>query len=190
MRKVILAMFVSLDGYIEGPKGELTPPVWSDDLQHHWADANVDDAGLLLYGRTNFQLNAKFWQAAERQTDNSAAFRALTRKMNDLPKIVFSRTLKAADWNGRVVAADIAGEIARLKREPGKDLVMFGGADIANTFIGLDLIDAYRIMVTPTLLGDGKRLFNGGQPRRQLVHTGTQQMDTGAVILSYQTTPL
>ena len=186
MRKVVLAMFMSLDGYIEGPKGEFVPPAWSDDLQRYWADDNVDRAGLLLYGRTNFQFNAGFWQAAEADAKNPEPFRAFARRMNALPKLCFSRTLKEADWNGRVVRDDIAGEIARLKQQPGKDMMMFGGADIARFFIARDLFDAYRIMVTPTLLGDGKRLFDGGYQRRQLKHTGTKQMDTGAVILTYE----
>lgn len=186
MRKVILAMFISLDGYIEGPKGEFVPPAWSDDLQRHWADDNVDRAGLLLYGRRNFEFNAGFWQPAETDANNPASFRAFASRMNALPKLCFSRTLSTVDWNGRLVRDDIAGEIARLKQEPGKDMMMFGGADIARFFIGLDLFDEYRIMVTPTLLGDGKRLFDGGYERRQLQHTDTRQMDTGAVILTYE----
>lgn len=186
MRKVILAMFMSLDGYIEGPNGEFVPPAWSDDMQRHWSDANIDAAGLLLYGRTNFQFNAAFWQAAEADASNPPAFRDVARKMNTLPKIVFSRQLKEADWNGRVVANDIATEIARLKQEPGKDMLVLGGAEIARTFISLDLFDTYRIMITPTLLGGGKRLYDGGYGRRQLILTQTQQMDTGSVILTYR----
>jgi len=186
MRKVILAMFMSLDGYIEGPKGEFVPPAWSDDLQRHWADAHVDRAGLLLYGRVNFQFNAAFWQAAEADQNNPAPFRAFAAKMNALPKLVFSRSLQTADWNGRVVSQNIEAEIARAKQQPGKDIMMFGGANIARFFLAQDLFDEIRIMVTPTLLGDGKRLFDGGYERRQLKHSGTQQMDTGAVILSYE----
>ena len=186
MRKVVLAMFMSLDGYIEGPKGEFVPPAWSDDLQRHWADDNVDRTDLLLYGRVNFQFNAGFWQPAEHEANNPEAFRAFARRMNALPKLCFSRSLRQVDWNGRVIGNDIAGEIARLKQESGKDMMMFGGAGIARTFIGLDLFDEYRIMVTPTLLGDGKRLFDGGYERRQLKHTQTKQMDTGAVILTYE----
>jgi len=186
MRKVVLAMFMSLDGYIEGPKGEFVPPAWSDDLQRYWADDNVDRTDLLLYGRTNFQFNAGFWQPAEQDVNNPAPFRAFARRMNTLPKLCFSRSLGQVDWNGRVVRDDIAGEITRLKQQPGKDMMMFGGATIARTFIALDLFDEYRIMVTPILLGDGKRLFDGGYERRQLRHTDVKQMDTGAVILSYE----
>jgi dihydrofolate reductase len=188
MRKAILAMFMSLDGYIEGPNGEFVPPAWSDDMQRHWADTNIDAAGLLLYGRRNFQFNASFWQEAEAKADNPPAFRAMAHRMNALPKLVFSRTLTEADWNGRVVTDGIAAEINRQKQEPGKDMLMFGGAEIARTFMGLDLFDTYRIMVTPILLGGGKRLFDGGYDRRQLKLIQTQQMDTGSVILTYQPT--
>lgn len=186
MRKAILAMFMSLDGYIEGPDGEFIPPAWSDDMQRHWADANIDAAGLLLYGRRNFQFNAGFWQQAEAEADHPPAFRATARKMNALPKLVFSRSLTTADWNGRVVRDDIAAEIARQKQESGKDMLMFGGAEIARTFMELDLFDVYRIMVTPILLGGGKRLSDGGYARRPLALMQTQQMDTGSVILTYQ----
>jgi dihydrofolate reductase len=186
MPKVILAMFMSLDGFIEGPQGEFVPPDWSDELQRYWADDNVDAAGMLLYGRVNFQFNAGFWQAAETDDANAPQFRAFARRMNGLPKLVFSRTLENPGWNGRVVKADIAGEIARQKQAPGKDLVMFGGAGIARSFMALGLIDEYRLMVAPVLLGAGKPLFAGGYERRKLTLAGARQLDTGAMLLSYR----
>src|SRR6476660_661457 len=186
MSKVILAMFMSLDGFIEGPNGEFIPPDWSVDLQCYWADDNTDAAGTLLYGRVNFQFNAGFWQGAAADESNSAEFRAFARKMNSLPKLVFSRSLQNPGWNGRVVKDDIPREIARLKQQPSEDLMMFGGAGIAQAFMKLELIDEYRLMVTPTLLGAGKRLFEGGYERAKLKLVKSQPLDTGAVLLYYQ----
>jgi dihydrofolate reductase len=187
MSKLVLAMFMSLDGYIEGPKGEFVSPDWSGDLQRYWADDNTDAAGMLLYGRVNFEFNAGFWQPAAADESNPAELRSFARKMNDLPKIVFSRSLKNPGWNGRVVTeTNIPAEIARLKQQPGPDLMMFGGAGIAQAFMKLDLIDEYRLLVTPTLLGGGKRLFEGSYDRAKLKLVKSQALDTGAVLLYYQ----
>jgi hypothetical protein len=106
--------------------------------------------------------------------------------MNATPKTVFSRTLPdEPGWNGTVVRDDLPGAVAALQAEGGKDLYMFGGAEIAGSFMALDLIDEYRLMITPGLLGDGKRLFNQPTDRLGLSLIDVQPLDTGAVILHY-----
>jgi len=185
--KLVLSMFISLDGYIEGPGGEFVPPAWSGDLEKHWSGYALARAGHLLYGRTNFLFNKGFWTQAETDPNSVAAGISYAGTMNRLPKTVFSRTLTGdPGWNARLVRDDIAGAVARLKAETTGDVYSFGGAGLANSLVALDLVDEYRLMVTPGLLGDGKRLFGGGLPRIPLSLVEAQPLDTGAVILRYR----
>ena len=186
MRQVILAMFMSLDGYFAGPGGEFIPPPMSDDLSRHWSDANVEDAGTLLYGRVSFEFNSQFWPSLEADPTTPNATRTFARRMNDLPKVVFSTTLKEVGWNARVVGANVAGAVEALRHEPGKDMVLIAGADLASSFMKLDLIDVYRILITPTLLGEGIPLFRGGFDVRPLELMRHQALDSGAMVLEYR----
>ena len=186
MRKVILSMFMSLDGFIEGPDGEFAPPPWSDDMQEKWSGAGMASAGLLVYGRKNFEFNAAYWQGAEHDEAAGADDRAFARLMNGLPKLVVSSTLQTVDWNGVLAGPDLVVDLARLKQEPGGDIVVLGGAGVANSLMRLGVIDEYRILLVPVLLGDGKRLFEGGDERRPLDLISAQQVDTGAMILRYR----
>jgi dihydrofolate reductase len=187
MPKLVLSMFTSLDGYIEGPGGEFVPPPWSDDVEQHWSGYALERAAHLIYGRTNFLFNKGFWSAAETDPTSPAASIAYAGTMNRLPKTVFSTTLKGdPGWNGTFAEGDVAGVIGTLKAQASGDLYAFGGAGIANSLVARDLVDEYRLMVTPVLLGDGKRLFEGGRPRLALTLIETRRLDTGAVVLHYR----
>ena len=186
MAKLVLSMFVSLDFYIEGPGGEFVPPAWSDDLERHWSGYALARSGHLLYGRINFLFNKGFWSAADTDPESPAAGISYAGKMNRLPKMVFSRTLSGdPGWNAEV-SRDVQGSVERLKAETDGDIYSFGGAGLAQSLVALDLIDEYRLMVTPTLLGDGKRLFEGGRARLPLTLLDVQRLDTGAVIIHYE----
>jgi dihydrofolate reductase len=187
MAKLVLAMFTSLDGYIERPNGEFVPPAWSGDLETHWSGYGLKRAAHLLYGRTNFLFNKGFWSAAETDPSSPAAGISYAATMNRLSKSVVSRTLTGdPGWNASLVKDDIAGAVAKLKATMQGDIYSFGGAGLANTLVRLDLPDEYRIMVTPELFGDGKRLFESGLPRLALGLIEAKTMDTGAVILHYR----
>jgi dihydrofolate reductase len=187
MAELVLSMFVSLDGYIERPGGEFVPPAWSDDLERHWSGYALERAGHLLYGRKNFLFNKAFWSVADTDPHSPAAGIAYAGLMNRLPKTVFSTTLTGdPGWNATLVSGDLPGAIARLKAQTTGDLYMFGGAGIANSVMALDLVDEYRLMITPDLLGDGKRLFADGRPRLALALVESRPLDTGAVILRYR----
>ena len=106
--------------------------------------------------------------------------------MNELPKIVFSRTLEKAEWkNSRLVKGNVAEEVASLKRQPGKDLALFGSAHLASTLMRLGLIDEYRIFVNPVVLGGGTPMFDI-KGRTALKLLKTQTLRSGVVILYYQ----
>src|SRR5882762_10247864 len=116
MRKLVLAMFTSLDGYIAGSKGEFIPPTWSDDLERDWSGYALARAGHLLYGRVNFLLNKGFWEPAASDPSSPAASIAHAGTMNKLPKTVFSTTLTGhPGWNATVVRDDLPAVVARLK---------------------------------------------------------------------------
>jgi dihydrofolate reductase len=190
VRNVVLAMMISVDGYIEGPNKEFVPPAWSDDLAKYWSGDNIDNADVMMYGRTCYEGMAAFWTAAEADPQSTPDLVEHARQINSRPKIVFSKTLDKADWsNTRVVSDDISEEISKLKQEPGKELVLLGGADIANTFMKLNLIDEYRLLVAPIVLGGGTPLFKQGVDRHNLKLIEAKTMDTGAVILRYQPEP-
>jgi len=189
MGKLVLQIFLSLDGYFTGTNDELIPPDWSADLERYWAGEALSRASHLLYGRVNFVFNKGFWQAAETDPASPAAAMPHAATMNRLPKTVVSTSM-AGDpgWNAVVLRGDLAAGIACLKdRNPG-DIYSFGGAVLARALIELDLVDEYRLMVTPNLFGGGKRLFEPGFSRMNLVLMASRALDTGAVILHYRRT--
>lgn len=178
MRKLILSMFMSLDGYIAGPGGEFVPPPWSDEVGREWSGWASETGGHILYGRVNFEFNKGFWTSDEAKGMPETPF------MNATPKSVVSRTLEGdLGWNGRAVS-DLAAEVARLKAEPGKDILSFGGAGLAQSLIAQDLPDEYLLMITPSLLGGGLKLFPDGV-RRDLELVESKTLDVGSLIVRY-----
>lgn len=182
MAKLVLSMFTSLDGYIEGPGGQFLPPAWSDDLATHWSGHNLEHARHLVYGRTNFVFNRDFWTAEADPDDPDDQVSIINR----LPKTVVSSTLTGdPGWNAELISSDLEATIGRLKTTVQGDIYCFGGAGMANSLMALDLVDEYRLMVTPVIFGDGKRLFDPGLPRQALKLIESRPLDTGAVILHY-----
>lgn len=187
MRKLVLSMFVSLDGYIAGPGGEFIGPQWSADLEKHWSGYALGRAGHLLYGRVNFLFNKGFWEPAATDPSSPAAHVPHAADMNRLPKSVASRTLSGdPGWNARLLGADLAQAVAELKRTAAGDIFSFGGAGIAQSLIAHDLVDEYRLMITPNLFGDGVPLFGRGFRRQDLKLIDTRTLDTGAVVVHYE----
>jgi len=179
MRKVILHMMASLDGFIEGPNKELDWHAWDDEMEKY-ADDLLSTVDAILLGRVAYELFADYWPSAKD---------SITPKMINLPKIVFSKTLEKVEWkNSRLVKENIAEEMSKMKQQPGKDLVLFGGAGIASTFIKLGLIDEYRIIVNPVVLGRGNPLFKGLKDKLNLKLLKTKTYSSGNVILYYQPT--
>ena len=178
MRKLILSMFMSLDGYIAGPGGEFVPPPWSDEVEREWSGWASEAGGHILYGRVNFEFNKGFWTSAEAEGMPQTPF------TNATPKTVASRSLTGdLGWNGHAVS-DLAEAVARLKAQDGKPILSFGGAGLAHALIAQDLADEYRLMVTPTLLGGGLRLFPDGV-RRELTLLDERRLDVGSLIVRY-----
>ena len=187
MHKLVLAMFMSLDGYVAGPGGEFIRPQWSGDLERYWSGYSLKRAGHLLYGRIYFLFNKGFWEPAATDPNSPAAGIPHAAVMNRLPKSVVSRTLSGdPGWNGKLLRGDVGEAVAHLKRTAAGDVFSFGGAGLAQSLIARDLVDEYRLMITPDLLGDGLRLFAPGFERQSLKLIESQPLDTGALIVHYE----
>ncbi len=182
MRKIILSNLVSLDGYFEGPNREID---WHnvDEEFNEYAIDFLNSVDTLLFGRVTYQLMASYWPTPTAIANDPI----VAEKMNSLPKIVFSRTLEKVEWkNTRLVKEAIAEEISKLKQQPGKDSAIFGSSDLALTFIQHGLIDEYRIIVNPVVLGNGKPLFKGIKDRLNLKLLKTKVFRSGNVCLYYE----
>jgi dihydrofolate reductase len=186
MRKLVLTMFMSLDGFIEGPGKTFVGPRWSDDMQVYWSDINLGRAGALVYGRVAYQFNAQFWPTMGSNPDASQPTRDNAAVINALPKLVLSRTLTQGDWGpATFVGDDVVGAVTALKQQDGKDVVALGGAGMAQTLMAAGLVDEYRILVAPMVLGGGTPLFGPGF-RQKLDLIELKRLDTGSFIISYR----
>jgi dihydrofolate reductase len=185
-RRLYVSMIVSLDGFIEGPNHELD---WFRDGDVHferYCDEMLDSVALGIYGRRAYELMVSYWPNAEKNP-RSPVDLAFARKMNALPKIVLSRTLKSPEWaNTRVLSDRVAETITELKREPGKPIVAWAGAGLVSTLSRLDLVDEYRLIVHPVLLGKGTRLFQEVDARRELRLVRTTQLGDQLVVMCYE----
>ena len=183
MRKIIVSNVVTLDGYFEGAEKEID---WFTVSEGFFAYARkvLASADTLLFGRITYELMLAFWPNATNEDP------VITEKMNSLPKIVFSNTLKKAEWgkwnNAKVVNGNILDEITKIKQQPGKDIVIFGSGTLVSQLSRYDLIDEYRIIVNPLILGRGNSMFAGMDHRLSLKLIKTETLDTGVVVLYYQ----
>jgi dihydrofolate reductase len=174
MRKVIVSTYVTLDGIMEAPENWLFP-FWNEETSKYAHDQLFSSDALLL-GRETYQAFAASWPS---RTGDFAD------RINNLPKYVTSRTLEEASWNNAtILQRDVVEEVSRLKQQPGQDILMYGSANLMHTLMQHDLIDEYRLWLTPVLVGRGKRLFDeeGGKSLKLL---DTRTFSSGEVILTY-----
>ncbi len=176
MRKVHVAEYLSLEGVMEEPAW--TGQFWNDELAKFQYDQLFASDALLL-GRVTYQGFAAAWPT---MTDTGD----FGERMNSLPKYVASRTLTETEWNATLIAGDVATAVATLKQQPGQDLLVYGSGDLVQTLLHHDLIDEYRLMVFPIILGKGKRLFKEGVDTTTLKLVDTKTTSMGVVILTYQ----
>ncbi|MDJ1495295.1 dihydrofolate reductase family protein [Cytophagaceae bacterium DM2B3-1] len=179
MRKIILDLAVTLDGFIEGPNGEVDWCIMDDDMGF---DKFVEEIDTILYGRISYELYGYYTPDASR-SQTEIDFAKATQKMK---KYVFSRSLSTIQGNVTLVSENIAEEIYKLKESPGKDIWLFGGASLITSFIQAGLIDEYRIGVHPVALGSGKPLFQQLQQRLDLRLIDTKVYRSGVTLLRYK----
>ena len=182
MRKLFAFNMVSLDGFFEGPNRDIN---WHnvDDEFNQFAIEQTSAVDTILFGRVTYELMAGYWPTPAATTDDPV----IADLMNRLPKIVFSRTLQKAEWNNtRLIKDHIAEEITTLKQQPGKDLALFGSANLLSTLIQMGLIDEHRIIVNPIVLGSGTPLYQGLKEKLNLKLLKTKTFRNGNVLLYYQ----
>jgi dihydrofolate reductase len=184
MRKIILMMSVSLDGFFEGPDRELDWGLVDDELHRHFNE-QLGSMGAFLDGRVTYELMAGYWPTADRDPSSPEPVVEFARIWRDMPKIVYSRTLERADWNTTVVRDVVPEEVMELKAQPGGDMVI-GGANLAATFMRHDLIDEYRLYVHPVVIGRGKPLFPTSDAKIDLRLAETRPFGNGVVLLRYE----
>ncbi len=180
-RRLYVSMITSLDGFIEGPNHELD---WFDQQNpqfERYCEEMIDSVGVAIYGRRSYELMVQYWPNAEAhpRTPQDLAF---AQRMNAVPKLVLSRTLTSATWANTQIVRDPA-EIAALKHEPGKPIVAWAGASLVSTLTQLDLVDEYRVVVHPVVLGRGTPLFQQPLKLRQV---RTQSLGGGLTVLCYE----
>jgi len=177
MRRLIVSNLMSLDGFFEGPNKEFnwfTP----DEEFFNYAKEMLRSVDTILFGRTTYEHMANYWPSAPRDEIADA--------MNGLKKIVFSSTLEKAEWNNTaLIRGDIAEEVAKLKTMPGKDIVILGSAMLASFLLEEGLIDEYRVIMAPLLLGAGNPLFKNIQQRIRLKLEETRLLRSGVIVLYY-----
>jgi len=186
MRNVIAFMHVSLDGFTTGPNGELEWAIVDEEV-NPYVDELFKNLGAALYGRVTYELMYGYWPTVLTDPDATPRDLAHARWVENVSKIVFSRTLTHADWNNtRVVNDHLAEAIAALKRELGGDLMIFGSPRLTHAFMQLGLIDEYRLFLNPIVLGGGIPLFQGVADWTKLKLLETKTFQSGVVALHYQ----
>jgi dihydrofolate reductase len=184
MRSVTYSMGVSLDGYIVGPDGnfEWTDP--EEEVFRFWID-EIRGVGVHLLGRRLYE-TMLYWETAEEDQSLNEAELEWAALWKPLPKVVFSTTLSAVEGNARLASGGLAEEIERLGAEPGEGEIAIGGATLAAEAAGLGLIDEYRAMVYPVLVGGGIPFFPRRERRVDLELVETRTFSSGVVLLRYR----
>jgi dihydrofolate reductase len=183
MRNLYVFNMITVDGFFDGAqKWEIG---WHnvDAEFNQFAIAQLDATGMLLFGRVTYQGMAGYWASPDAIKNDAE----VANRMNAIPKVVFSRTLEKADWNNtRLIKTNLPEEILKIKQAPGKDIALFGSANLMTTLVQHNLIDEYRLMLNPVVLGKGEPLFAGTPGPIKLKLLQARPFKNGNVLLSYQ----
>jgi dihydrofolate reductase len=183
VKKLTVFNFITLNGYFEGPqKGDIS---WHrhGTEENQYAAENLKSGNTLLFGRVTYEMMANYWPTPVAIKNDPI----VAEGMNNADKIVFSRTLKKAEWNNtRLIKDNIVEEIKKMKQMPGKDMTLLGSGTILTQFAEQGLIDEYQIMLDPVILGYGTPIFKNIQHKLDLTLTMTRTLKSGVVLLCYQ----
>jgi dihydrofolate reductase len=186
MRKVVLFIHLSLDGFAAGPNGELDWMSYDEELEKY-AEGVVSTVGAALYGRVTFQMMESYWPTVLKNSSSTKHDIDHAHWIEKISKVVFSKSLNKVEWNNtRLIKDNVAEEVSKLKQQPGKDLVIFGSPGLAQTLMRLDLIDEYRLTVNPVVLGVGKPLFKDIRAKVTLKLLETKTFASGVTGLHYK----
>lgn len=188
MRKIISLIHLSLDGFAAGPNDELDWISYDSELEQD-AHSLHDLTDAVIWGRKTYEGMASYWLSVPSNPDSTPAELAHVSWLETATKIVVSRTLDRVEWNNAtntvLIKDNIAEEINKIKQQPGKDIWFLGSTMLFQTFMQLDLIDEYRININPTVLGQGKPLFEGVTRGFPLKLLESKTFKSGVVALRY-----
>ena len=183
MRRLIVFNSVSADGYFTDKNGDMS---WAHKQDPEWntfVAENAKSGGELVFGRVTYEMMASFWptpMAAQQFPD-------VAKGMNELPKIVFSKTMDKPSWNNtRLIKDDLENEVRKLKAEAGDQLVVMGSGTIVSQLTQAGLVDEYEMVLNPIVLGEGRTMFEGVKDKRTLRLTNTRPFKNGNVLLTYE----
>lgn len=185
MRKLIVFNQVSVDGYFVDKNGDMS---WAkntipDEEFQAFVEANASGGGVLLFGRITYDLMAGYWPSPHALQHNPV----VAERMNNGPKVVFSRTMEKASWsNTKLVKGDMAAEVRKMKNEPGPGMAVLGSGSIISQLAPHGLIDEYQIVIIPTVLGGGRTMFEGVKEKLALKRTKTRSFSNGNVFVCYE----
>ena len=179
MRKIILDLAVSLDGFIEGPNGEIDWIVMDDSLGGGLVDF-LDGIDTIFYGRISYDL----WGQYQADASASPGEKALWNAVHSKEKYVFSHNAQG-DGKATFINSNLGEHVDTIRRQPGKDIWLYGGGSLITTFINLDLIDLYRLAIYPVILGEGKPVFSNIQNRVNLKLENVKSSPLGVTLLEY-----
>jgi dihydrofolate reductase len=185
MRKVAMLNRISLDGFYAGPNGEIDWFIHEPEVDQAAHELMAPDT--LLMGRVTYQMFESYWPPVARDPNASEGARILANELNEMTKVVFSKTLEEVTWvNSTLVKGDITQAVSRLKQGDGPDIAIFGSGTIVQQLAEEGLIDEYLIVVTPVILGVGKPLFKEVK-KCNLELLETRNFKSGNVLLHYRT---
>ena len=184
-RKLILSMQITLDGYVAGPNDEADWLISSDE---EWMDLyeDLDSADTYLLGRKMYPIYSEYWKSVLHNPDSAPNELKFAKLADKTQHIVFTKGDFKPDWKNTRVAHDLPGEVTRLKKENGKNIIAWGGANFASNLIKLDLVNEYRFELNPTILAKGKALFNNLEQQKKLTLIDSKSLKSGLIILRYQ----
>jgi dihydrofolate reductase len=177
MRKIILDLAVTLDGFIEGPNGEIDWCIMDEEINFGDFLASID---TIFYGRISYDL----WGNYQPDEDTDPLMKGIFNAIHSKTKYVFSTT-KEDDGNATFIHSNIKERVQEIAKQPGKDIWLYGGGKLITTFINLGLVDVFRLAVHPIILGSGKPLFQDIKDRTNLKLIDTKTSKSGVVLLSY-----
>jgi len=175
VRKIVASMLMALDGGVENPHLWTVPFRREESQQYKFDELFASDA--LLLGRRTYQDFAAGWPGITG---------AYGERINRMPKYVPTTTLQEAEWNATLIKDTVVEEVTRLKQEPGQDILIFGSVELIHSLMQEDLIDEYRLMVFPIVVGNGKRLFHGESQQKEFKLVQSQTFGSGVVVLTYE----
>jgi dihydrofolate reductase len=183
MRKIIVFNHVTLDGYFVDMNGDMS---WAHKNDAEWDAFVADNAKgecILMFGRITYEMMASWWPTPQAMK----SMPVVAEQMNNLPKVVFSRTLDQASWNNtKLVKGNLEAEVRKMKEEPGPNMVIMGSGTIVSQLTQEGLIDEYEVVVNPVVLGKGRTMFDGVNEKLNLKLTKTRAFGNGNVFICYE----